>query len=272
MPEKESTPTQYEAVLSDLYAKRDEIESAINTILFLQGSGSSALPSGVANGAVRPARSGVIPSNAFFGMSLVDASKKYIELSQAKRTLPQIVKGLEEGGMPPQKPGTVYAALRRRESTVGDIMKVGEEWGLKDWFSGISIGEAAKTKTTKSKKRKKKSAKKASKASAPVKVEPTGDIEAPPAKKPATPKAKPISILNAAHAILDKEGAPLHAEILAKRINETYGKTTNAKSLAATLPGDSTKRFEKVGGNTWALFAWPEDKKKTRPVAVAATA
>lgn len=274
MPENENAPSQYETVLADLYAKRDEIESAINTILFLQGSGSSATPTNVSNGGVRPTRAGgLIPSNAFFGMSLVDAAKKYIELSQAKRTLPQIVKGLEEGGMPPQKANTVYAALRRREGQVGDIMKVGEEWGLKDWFAGISISETTKAKTTKRKKGKKKTAKKASKASAAsVKVEPTDDIEASPEKKPTTPKEKPITVLNAAHAILDKEGAPLHAEILAKRINETYGKTTNAKSIAATLPGDSTKRFEKVGGNTWALFAWPEDKKKTRPVAVAATA
>lgn len=33
MPEKNNAPTQYDAVLADLYAKRDEIESAINTIL-----------------------------------------------------------------------------------------------------------------------------------------------------------------------------------------------------------------------------------------------
>ncbi len=273
MPEKLNAQIDYDAVLNELYAKRDEIENAINTILFLQGSGSTAAPSGVANGGARPTRAGVIPSNAFFSMSLVDAAKKYIELSQAKRTVTQIVQGLEEGGMPPQKLGTVYAALRRRESTVGDIMKVGEEWGLKDWFAGISISESTKTKTTKSKKRKKKSAKKASKASAPATTEPTDDIEAPPEKnKPATPKEKPISILNAAHAILDKEGAPLHAEILVKRINETYGKTTTVKSIAATLPGDGTQRFDNIGHNTWVLRAWPEDKKKTKPVAVSATA
>ena len=272
MPEKDNAPTQYDAVLADLYTKRDEIESAINTILFLQGSGSTATPSGVANGGARPSRAGVIPSNAFFGMSLVDAAKKYIELSQAKRTLVQIVKGLEEGGMPPQKPGTVYAALRRRESTVGDIMKVGEEWGLKDWFAGISISEVAKAKPTKGKKGKKKTRKAAKAvASKPAKTEPTDtptvDV---PEEKPT--KAKPMSILNAAHAVLEKEGAPLHAEVLTKRINESYGKNTNLKSIAATLPGDSTGRFDNIGNNTWVLRAWPDEKKKTKPVAVAATA
>lgn len=171
--------------------------------------------------------------------------------------------------MPPQKPNTVYAALRRRQSMVGDIQKVGEEWGLKDWFAGISIAEAEKAKPTKSKKRKKK-AKKASKASAAVATEPASEV-APPEKK-AAPKTKPISILNAAHAILDKEGAPLHANMLAERINAEYGHHTSGKSLAATLPGDSTKRFDNIGNNTWVLAAWPDEKKKTRPVAVAATA
>ena len=277
MPEKESTPTQYEAVLADLYAKRDEIESAINTILFLQGSGSAAAPTANANGAVRASRAGVIPSNAFFGMSLVDAAKKYIELSQAKRTLGQIVSGLEEGGMPPQKRDTVYAALRRRESTVGDIMKVGEEWGLKDWFAGISIGDAAKAKVVKSKKGKKKSGKKARKRAAVVATPEATETAKPaesskPKSAPATPIKTKVSILNGAHAVLEREGAPLHANVLADRINAEYGHHTNAKSIAATLPGDSTKRFDNIGNNTWVIRAWPDEKKKTKPVAVAATA
>jgi hypothetical protein len=36
MPEKENAPTQYDAVLADLYAKRDEIDSAINTSCFFK--------------------------------------------------------------------------------------------------------------------------------------------------------------------------------------------------------------------------------------------
>lgn len=274
MPEKENAPGQYEAVLADLYAKRDEIESAINTILFLQGSGSVAASTATANGAVRANRAGVIPSNAFFGMSLVDAAKKYIELSQAKRTLVQIVKGLEEGGMPPQKSGTVYAALRRRESTVGDIMKVGEEWGLKDWFAGISVGEAAKTKTPKAKKGKKK-IKKAAKvvATKSPKTEPTDtSTTGAPEEISTKDKATDITVRDAAHAVLVKEDAPMHAGTLAERINRDYGKTTNLKALAASLKDDGQQRFENIGHNTWVLHDWQAEKKKPRPVAVAATA
>jgi DNA-directed RNA polymerase delta subunit len=215
----------------------------------------------------------VIPSNAFFGMSLVDASKKYIELSQAKRTLAQIVKGLEEGGMPPQKPGTVYAALRRRESTVGDIMKVGEEWGLKDWFAGISVGEVAKTKTTKGKRGKKKT-KKVTKAvaSRPTKTEPTDIPTTAPKEISTKDNASDITVRDAAHAVLVKEDAPMHAGTLAERINKSYGKTTNLKALAASLKDDGQQRFENIGHNTWVLHDWPDEKKKPRPVAVAATA
>src|SRR5438128_2104770 len=42
MPEKINAQIDYDTVLVELYAKRDEIETTINTILFLQGSGSSA--------------------------------------------------------------------------------------------------------------------------------------------------------------------------------------------------------------------------------------
>jgi DNA-directed RNA polymerase delta subunit len=272
MPEKENAPTQYDAVLADLYAKRDEIDSAINTILFLQGSGSTVASTANANGAVRATRAGAIPSNAFFGMSLVDAAKKYIELSQAKRTLAQIVKGLEEGGMPPQKPGTVYAALRRRESTVGDIMKLGEEWGLKDWFAGISVGESAKT--TKGKKGKKKSAKKAAnkKAAKPSATKPQlVVVESKPEEATQAKAAKPksMTILDAAYEVLTKEDGPLHAEVLAERVNQGYGKNTNLKSLAASLPDDSTLRFENLKNNTWALSEWPASKKVKTTAATA---
>src|SRR6185503_3767407 len=95
---------------------------------------------------------GAVPSNAFFGLGIGDAVKKYLELVQAKKTLPQIVKGLEDGGMPSQKPNTVYAAMRRRESVTGDIMRVGEEWGLKEWFSNVNVAKLNPAKPTKNKK------------------------------------------------------------------------------------------------------------------------
>src|SRR5262245_32967036 len=115
MPEKINAQIDYDAVLSELYAKRDQIDVSINTILLLKGSGSVASNGAAVGTATKSLPSGTIASNAFFSMSLVDAAKKCIELRQARLTLQEIVDGLAEGGMPGQKPNTVYAALRRRE-------------------------------------------------------------------------------------------------------------------------------------------------------------
>jgi DNA-directed RNA polymerase delta subunit len=264
MPERISA-TDYDTVLAELYAKRDEFEVSINTILFLKGSGSAVASSIATNGAVKTLTGGAIPSNAFFSLSLVDAAKKCIELKQAKLTLQEIVKGLAEGGMPPQKPGTVYAALRRRESMTGDILKVDDEWGLKEWFSGISTGRTAKTAKTK-KSKKKKAAKKTR-----AKAEPEEAKKSKPeAKGNKLTSAKPLSIVDASYKILSEANVPLHAEILVEKLNADHGKNTNAKSIAATLPGDSTKRFFNTGNNTWALESW-RGTDKLQPRVAAAT-
>jgi hypothetical protein len=72
--------------------------------------------------------------------------------------------------------------------------------------------------------------------------------------------------------VLVKEDVPMHAGTLAERINTGYGKTTNLKALAASLKDDGQQRFENIGHNTWVLHEWSAEKKKPRPVAVAATA
>jgi hypothetical protein len=268
MPEeKVNAHDAHDTVLNDLYAKRDEINTAISAILFLKGASpttpeSSGKVFSVTNGG------GLIPSNAFFSLGLGDAVKKYLELVQAKRTLPQVVKGLEDGGMPAQKPNTVYAAMRRRESVTGDIMRVGEEWGLKEWFSNIAKPKPAKR--TKGKKSKKKTATKkiatktaevaAKPTTAEKKVVPITERQEP--KQTAAKPIKPIKMVDAVFEILTKADAPLHADVLVEKLKQDYGRnTTNVKSIAASLPDDSTGRFENITGNTWALTMWPESKK-----------
>jgi DNA-directed RNA polymerase delta subunit len=266
MPEeKASAPDARDAVLDELYAKRDEIDVAISAILFLKGSGATAPETSARRVASGNGLS--IPSNAFFSLGIGDAAKKYLELVQAKKTLPQIVKGLEDGGMPAQKPNTVYAALRRRESVTGDIMRVGEEWGLKEWFSNIpkpKPAKIAKGKRSKKKATKKAASKTASKkpASTPEAQETKQAESAEPAGKGAkTATGKTISNLDAAYKILTDTGAPVHADKLAEQINAAYGKKTHGKSLAASLPDDSTQRFDNIGNNTWTLREWPDEKK-----------
>ncbi|HEY6245399.1 MAG TPA: winged helix-turn-helix domain-containing protein [Pyrinomonadaceae bacterium] len=277
MPEKLNAQIDYDAVLEELYAKRGEIDISINTILLLKGSGSVVSPENLDAGVIKPIRNGAaIPSNAFFTMTLVDAAKKCIELKQARLTLQEIVAGLEQGGMPGQKPNTVYAALRRRESTVGDITRLDDQWGLKEWSSGISLGNTSKTSKKSKKKSSKKAAKKAAKSiTAKTATTPKLVVVEPPPPEPSQAKqakVKSPTIRQAAYEVLSKEGAPLHAKVLAERINKEYGKNTNLKALAGSLPDDGGQRFENIGNNTWALCAWSVEPKKATTAAATATA
>jgi hypothetical protein len=277
MPEKINAQ-MVDAILEQLYAKRNEIDISINTMLLLKASDSIVVPEqlGSSGAAKSVSNGGGIASNAFFGMSLVDAAKKCIELKQARLNLQQIVAGLEQGGMPGQKPNTVYAALRRRESTVGDITRVDDLWGLKEWSAGISVGKASKAAQSKKGKKKgaKKAAKKAAKTTATAATPKLVVVERAP-EKSETETAKQKSsttIRDAAFEVLSKEGAPLHAEVLAERINKDYSKTTNQRALAASLKDDGEQRFDNIGHNTWALNKWPEEKKKLKAASATAQA
>lgn len=276
MPEeKVNAHEAHDTVLNELYARRDEIDAAISAILFLKGS--SAAPSGSSRpeSRNRAIANGTIPSDAFFGLNIGDAAKKYLEMSRAKRTVPQITKALEDGGMPAQKPNTVYAALRRREVVTGDIMRVGEEWGLKEWFSNVNVAKLnpakkAKGKRSKKKKTTKKAASKASSTAATPTPAPELKVVKPQeSTEKKAPSKKPISNVDAVHEILTAADTPLHAEVLVQKLKDDYGKETNVRSIASSLPDDSTKRFTNIGGNTWALEKWPESKKVKAAAATA---
>jgi DNA-directed RNA polymerase delta subunit len=272
MPEEINA--QIDAVIKELYAKRNAIDISINTMLLLKGSGSLVIPESLGEGIVKPTiNGGGIASDAFFGMSLVDAAKKCIELKRARLTLAQIVTGLEQGGLPGQKPNTVYAALRRRESVDGDITRVDDLWGLKEWSAGISLKSTSKAVKGKKGRKNgaKKASKKATKSASTETVKPKlVVVKETPAEEPSQAKAgKSTTIRNAAFEVLTKEGAPLHAKVLAERINKEYGKNTNLKSIAGSLPDDGTQRFVNLKNNTWGLLDWQDSKKAKSAVATA---
>jgi DNA-directed RNA polymerase delta subunit len=167
----------------------------------------------------------------------------------------------------------VYAALRRRESVTGDIMRVGEEWGLKEWFSNIAkpkAAKAAKRKKTKKKTASKKTASKASVANPkPASAPELKIVKSPEQKSDAQANEKPISMVDAVDKILEEADKPLHAGVLVQKLKTDYGKETNVKSIAASLPQDSVKRFTNIGGNTWVLERWPAPKKVKAATATA---
>lgn len=124
-----SAEVDYEAVLADLKAKRDQLDKAIETIEGLVKVGVSGSTPGGGGGGSRD-----VKPDSFLKMSIPDATKKFLEMTRVKQTTQDIMDALVKGGLPPSKYNTVYAILRRRQAQVGDIINMKGDWGLTEWY------------------------------------------------------------------------------------------------------------------------------------------
>jgi hypothetical protein len=231
----------YQAVLADLETRRDQIEAAINAVrAIIASTGVSA------NGA--PQR---ITPHAFLRLGIAEATKKYLEIVKSKQTLPQIIQALGQGGLPPVKYTTLYAVLRRRESQVGDIMRMGEEWALTEWYPNHP----------QLKKRVKAAAKNQDNGGA--NVAPTSQDKKKYVKpKPKTPvtskssdKSGDFTLRDGAEKVLRENGEAMHVDKMVTRLAE-MGKITEKRSLNSAMIKDKKKRFKLMGGNIFALTEW----------------
>lgn len=121
----------YGAVLKDLESKRAALTNAINGIRAIMGLAAESPTLESEHPATR--KNGIAP-NAYFGMTLAEASKAYLTHVHQKQSLNQILEGIVKGGQQKTAYNTLYSVLRRRENKIGDIVQVDEEWGLREWF------------------------------------------------------------------------------------------------------------------------------------------
>ena len=120
----------YEAVLADLVARRDKLDSAIESIKQILGQTSSS-PSGGPGGT---SPTGKPAHDAFIGMSIPEAAKKHLTAVRRKLSTQELIGALSEGGLPASKYNVVYAILRRREKQIGDIVGMKGDWALAEWY------------------------------------------------------------------------------------------------------------------------------------------
>ncbi len=254
----------YSAVLADLESRKAELESAIAAIKTILAAGGGIVNGGVGDGgAINPEN---IPVGAFLTLSIADAVKKYLDMVKTKQNVPQILRALERGGLPPAKQNTVYAVLRRRESTVGDIIRMGDEWALSEWYPNNPNLRKRTPANTRAKENPKKAApakkKKISttkpKVASPKKAaSPKGhpDVE-PPVPSPsdlATAFTPTLSTPDLMEELLITAGRPLDSKVISERLNTQFGKNTNPGFLKSLLAHDKQKRFVNVSDNIWDL-------------------
>ena len=136
----------YDAVLADLIARRDKLNSAIEAI---QGT------LGIRNGSVStvspetPPPAAEIGRHAFFGMSIPDAAKKFLAMSREPKSTNEISIALERGGLTHSAgnfANSVGSILHRLDSANGEIVRVSRgTWGLLEWYPGRRRPKASKT-------------------------------------------------------------------------------------------------------------------------------
>lgn len=129
------------AILESLLQERKELDSAI--AYFKRKAGMSVSPGdesldqgGGSGSGVQGGNGGSIRSDFFVGLSVVEAAKKYLAMTNAPQTTQALVDVFAKGGKI-NTYATVFATLRRQARNVGDIRKLpSKEWGLQEWYSG----------------------------------------------------------------------------------------------------------------------------------------
>ena len=130
----------YDAILADLEQKKVAIEAAIAGIKLLKGQGLSGPIPGMPD---MTALQGAIPTDYFFGMGIADAARKYLAAVKRPKSTREIASALQDGGMTHTSKNfikTVSTILSQKNQQDGDIIKVGDGWGLAAWYPGRKRG------------------------------------------------------------------------------------------------------------------------------------
>jgi hypothetical protein len=167
----EELKIDYEAVLVDLEGKRDALEAAIAAVRTIMQMGAHI---GVAvAGAGRQVDPQNLPNDAFFGLSIGEAAKKYLNIVKRKQSTREIADALEKGGLPHTSTNflnTVTTMLSRQARTDSELVKVGRDWGLAAWY-----GNRRPSQSRTPKEAKRKPGRRAGKARARARARTGGD-------------------------------------------------------------------------------------------------
>lgn len=134
----------YEAVLADLIARRDDLNMAIKAIQTTMGISNGTVTISTAPNP-KGEQETEIRRDAFFSMSIPDAAKKFLAMSKGVKSTTEIAVALERGGMTHSAgnfTNSVGSILHRLDSSNGEIVRVGRgTWGLAEWYPGRRRGK-----------------------------------------------------------------------------------------------------------------------------------
>ena len=228
-------PVNYEAVLVDLRARRASIDAAIAAIEQFQTALAGQPGEGIA---VRQMDPTSISEDAFFGLSIVEAAKKYLGMVKRKQSIKEIADALDRGGLPHTSTNfvaTVATMLRRANDP--DLAKVGRgDWGLAGWYGNRRPKQEPVKRTKKAKRAK------------PVKSKLVSIPHADSADE---------TLMEATEAVLRAHGQGLHVDELLAKVRERTGRDVARATLVGMLAEKVRKgeKFARPEPSVYALVA-----------------
>lgn len=125
----------FEVAIAALESRREQVNAEIDAdIAKLREIGERMSGMALTSGAIAtvPAK---IEKDTFYNLTLPDAAKKFLAMSNRKpQTTNAIIDALEKGGLKRTTYASMYTSLSRREVNVGDIVNVNGDWGLPEWY------------------------------------------------------------------------------------------------------------------------------------------
>jgi len=146
-------PINYERVIADLEARRTAfnaaIDASIQNLRTVLAFGSAPVGGVVLTGVqakggtgtvTAPIYTGAAPTpDTFFGLSIAEAAIRWLSIVKKQQTTREIVDGLEAANYHHTSQNfinTVNTALYRRERDEADVVKIGRNWALAEWYPG----------------------------------------------------------------------------------------------------------------------------------------
>lgn len=130
----------FDAAIAEVEARIKNLQITLESLKQLRASADGATAASVAD-----SRQEVeVQHDSFFGMTIADAVRKYLNMVKHTKSTAEIAEVLEQGGLKHASKDfqtTLRSVLGPRE----EFLRVNGEWGLASWYPGLGRGRKPKT-------------------------------------------------------------------------------------------------------------------------------